>query len=793
MSHPADGPRWHSLASVFLVSFAVLAFEVSLTRVFSVLFSYHFVFLAVSGAVCGLGLGGFGWHLLSRQRRHPIEAGWAALAFALLMPGSIILLFGAAGLLAASPWCSLAILLPFACAGAFLAEVFRLRAADSGRFYQADLAGAAIAALSVIPLIHVTGALYLVFCLGGMAALGAALWSVSHGPRLLSLASIVCGVMLFVSWPLSQESGVLQLRPLRAPASAIEKELVRDLSDPRRALLIDTDWTAYARTDFVRFELPDEGAYVLQLYTDGGTPSTMVPFKGDLEQVSYIRADLPYLAFDMAPRERLLSIGPGGGMDLLWAKLAGFRELDGVEINESVAHLMDRYRGVNGNLYHQPGVHVAVEDGRSFVRRSTRQYDLISSSLTQTATTGTAGLPLVESYIHTQQAFDDYYRHLTPDGRYALVSQERALLLRAALTALAVMRARGIATSDAYSRLVAVGVPNPETLDSPYQYLLIWKRSPLTAADLRPILRAIRLGTAVPIHLPGGPSDAVLGSIPGGAVSLTDARSSSSTGSGVPVDLRPATDDRPFFLDLTPGVPGMLVYFMLASLCAVLLYSLALLARRGDRRRGAGGWLLNFGALGVGFMLVEIPMIEKLILLLGRPTLSLASILFYLLIGASLGSRLSQAWPLETIGRRVAIAAAVVCSLVVVYVLLLGPLVRVLLPFSLPVRLLSLGLIVLPAGVALGVPFPSGLRLMASQWQAEIPWMWGVNGVMSVTGSALAMSASKLIGFNGCFVIAGVLYAGVAVLATRPYLRAGPVIERDRGRKTRGRSKRSAP
>ena len=773
MSADPARPPWPVYASVFLISFAVLAFEVALTRIFSVLFSYHFVFLAVSGAICGLGVGGFGWHMLGLWvRRESLNAGWAALGFALLMPASIVTLFGAASLLSLSPWASLIVLVPFACAGAFLAEAFRQRASDSGRLYQADLAGAAIAAVVVVPLIGFGGALYVVFALGAIAALAAVAWGLVQRHGVLLMASAVTSLLLFIAWPLSAGTGVLQLRPLLRPAEDIEKDLVRQLADTRTSLVVDTEWTAYARTDFIRYDLADEGIYDLQLYTDGGTSSTMVPFKGDLGQVVFLKADLPYLAFDLSPHGSLLSIGPGGGMDLLWGKLAGFGDIQGVEINDSVARLMDRYRRINGDLYHQPGISVAIEDGRSFVRRTNRQYDLISSSLTQTATTSTVGLSLVESYIHTQQAFEDYYRHLTPNGRYAIVTQRQPLLMRAALTAIAVMQANGISATEACGHLIAAAVPNAETLPSPYRYLLIWKKSPVTAADLAPFLRAARMGTVTPIYLPGVPSDSMLADIARGEMKLAQALSVLVTEDGFPVSIRPVTDDRPFFLDLTPGVPGMLLWFVVVSFGAAAVYSAALLARRGRTREKPHGWVLYFGALGVGFMLVEIPLIQKLILLLGRPILSLTAILFYLLIGASVGSRISQSWPLDGLHRRVGVTGLVICTLALLYSAALGSVVNAALPLPLFAKLILLGLLALPVGLALGIPFPSGLRLMSRDWQAEIPWMWGVNGLMSVVGSGLAVATAKLVGFNACLLTAAAIYAAVGA----SMLRAGSLV-----------------
>ncbi|MCJ7795786.1 MAG: hypothetical protein MUQ56_03330, partial [Thermoleophilia bacterium] len=119
MSELGQSRRWGVLGAVFLVSFTVLAFQVSLTRIFSVVFSYHFAFLIVSGAICGLGMGGLGWYLIgARARAGPREVGWLVLALALSIPASVAVLFAGPSLLSASLWAAAIPLLPFAFAGA---------------------------------------------------------------------------------------------------------------------------------------------------------------------------------------------------------------------------------------------------------------------------------------------------------------------------------------------------------------------------------------------------------------------------------------------------------------------------------------------------------------------------------------------------------------------------------------------------------------------------------------------------------------------------------------------------
>jgi len=774
MTEYAPGARrWPLLASVFFVSFTVLSFEVGLTRIFSVMFRYHYAFLAVSGAVCGLGLGGFAWHLLaSRERTARLEVGWAALGLALLIPATIILLFGTSlsSLLAARLWAAFIPLLPFGFAGAFLAEVFRRGAAESGRLYQADLAGAALAAVLIVPLIALSGALHLVFVLGALGAMGAVCWALFARNRRLKMVGLVCAILLLAGWPVSVKADFLRLRPLQTGSLDIAKPMLRDLADPgQRARIIDTEWSAYARTDLVRYELPG-GNFGLQIFTDGETPAAMVAFDGDLRKVHHLTSILPYFAFHLSPKESLLSIGPGGGMDFLLGSLAGFKKMEGVEISASLVRMVERHKDLNGDVYHRPGVSVAVDDGRSYVRRSREKYNLIVSSLTQTATTGNVGVALVESYIHTREAFADYYDHLTAEGRYALVTQSEYLILRAALTAIEVMKERGISPAEGCKHLLILAAPRGEIAETPYRYLLVWKKTPFSPGEIAFAGRVVSAGLGEMVFIPGQGGAPLLSQVARGETTPEEIYSAGVHEGGTHLNLRPATDERPFFLDLSFGVPKVLKGLLIGSLAAAILYTgilLFLRRRAGEGSRGLKRWLAYFSALGAGFMLVEIPLAQKFILFLGKPTLSLAVILFCLLIGASLGSRLSQGWGVDCLRRKVILAGLVVFLLAGAYGLFLSPLLNLFLAWPLAARLVLPIIFLVPLGIALGIPFPSGLRLISLSWRGEIPWMWGINGMMSVAGSVLAAAGAKIIGFNGCLFCAAVIYGGLVLFLPR--------------------------
>jgi len=234
-------------------------------------------------------------------------------------------------------------------------------------------------------------------------------------------------------------------------------------------------------------------------------------------------------------------------------------------------------------------------------------------------------------------------------------------------------------------------------------------------------------------------------------------------------NLRPTNDDRPFFFMLDPGLPLPVEQAGLgAALLALALLAFALLATRQPR----GGWrwigIVAYVALiGIGFMLVKVPLIQRFQLLLGYPVLSIITVLGTLLLAGGLGSLVSQRWPAEGLLRRVIIAAVWVGLVAGLYWLVLPALVRSLLAAPLALRVLTtIGLTAL-LGFPMGIPFPSILRVAGNQDQRNLALLWGVNGAFSVLGSTGAIILSMSSGFSWTLVAGMGAYAVVAVLAWR--------------------------
>jgi hypothetical protein len=773
-------PDWGELVAVAAVSMMVLALEVALTRAFSVLLRFHYVFLAVSLAVCGLGFGGLIDHFLGRRSARPVM-GLAAAGAALLAPAGVIALF-ATPLSAhlTSLWVISFCCVPgFTAAGVFLSRAFSVWGKHSGVLYFADLTGAALSAAGVIVLLQFGGAVNAAFWCSALAAFGAALaWR-----RLpFTVASVALGCVLVFVGLANLHTRTLDLPALRLAGDPLAKPLYQELGDPNSgARLIHSYWNAFARTDVVAYARPDgtldpDGDYYL--YTDGEVPTNILRWRGDLREFAARYRDFIGLyPFRMLRPEKAMLIGPGGGLDVWLALIVGARKIDGAEINPSIPDIVRAYRPFGGPVYDFSGVNIRVAEGRSFLRGVPDRYDIIYMALTKTATTATASMALVESYVHTIEAFRDYHRHLSDRGAVAFVCQNTWVLMRQMLTALAALEAEGLSRQDALGCIGMMSVPPELYRAGPYRHLVMMFRKPQSAARWQEMAKQAVASNLVPIYFPGvyepRPFDLLRDPKVTPAVFVRQADALWFSPGERGLDFGPCPDDRPFVVDLTFGVPAPLRGFLTGTgIVLVVFFALALglvePIRTPFRNRL---WLLYFAGLGVAFMLVEIVLIQTFTLYLGYPVLSLATVLFGILLGAGLGSLLSQGCPVGRCGLMVplAIGALIVLTLVVLTV---SPAVfNASLAWDVRLRSLITLAFVVPVGMLLGVPFPSGVRLAVdAMGAAVVPWLWAINGVASVLGSCAAMAVAKIAGFHTTIILGLGIYllaAGILTLQSR--------------------------
>jgi spermidine synthase len=504
-------------------------------------------------------------------------------------------------------------------------------------------------------------------------------------------------------------------------------------------------------------------------------------------------ADLPYV---LRPGGSTLIIGPGGGYDVMRALLGGCSDVTAVEINPIIVRriMQGRYRDWTHGLYLLPQVHAVVSDGRSYVRRSPRRYAVLQATMVDTwASTAAGALALSESNLYTVEAFREYLRHLQPDGVLALTRwefEQPREALRVVATAMQALREEyGVRDARGYFLLVSDG---PLRRFGVTVTTMIGRR-PFTPGDVERIRSyaaahpPLRVQYAPGMQLGHGPGEVSPAEPNAVYLRLLQSGDAAQFARAYPYDVSPATDDRPFFFYTTrtaavlglvhpPGKAPMdwknnlalflLLSLLILSMVAVLLFLfLPLWLRRMPVQRGSRRDLLYFLCLGLGYILVEMALIQRFGLFLGHPTYALTVVIFGLLAGSSLGSRLGSSGgdPM----RRTRFALPMLVVLLGLAFWRLGTVLHGALSWPLPDRIvLTLALLLVPAFL-MGMPFSAGIRRLGRAQQTMVPWAWAVNAAAGVLGSVLAILLAIHFGMD-CTLASGALCYLLAELLCLP-------------------------
>ena len=778
------------LVGVGCVSAALLMIELALTRIFSVTMYYHFAFLAISIALFGLSASGV-YVYVARTRLASRSTSALlthhALAFAAVTIVSLELLVRVRVGLNYSPSNLLRMLaiytlaaLPFFTGGSVISLAISRLSDRVNVVYGADLIGAAAGCLLLLPLLNAAGAPGVVLVaaiLGGTAAL-----LFTPGGRLGRTAFLA---VLAVGVP-----GCAQMLN-SAPFD------VRDTKGHQQDRVLFSKWNSFSRVAVYdrshgdwslskRYLGPLPETRFMDIDSAASTP--ILRFTGNLQDVSYLRYELTALAYHLktpvtgpgaaasgappAPGFRALVIGPGGGRDLLSALVFGADRVDGVEVNPIIANdvMLGAFRDFSGSIYAHPRVRTFVDDGRSFVRRSTDRYDIIQASLVDTwAATAAGAYTLTENTLYTVEAFTDYLDHLNDDGMLTIT---RWVFdgLRLVSLAQEACAARGWSAAD---RLVIVQQDRVATF--------VLKKSPFTPAEVARLRDlSTQLGFTV-LYAPGQ-----LGAPDNDYARLILAADRQDFYAHYQADVRPTTDDRPFFFHTTKLTDQLQVAFgrsmlfgnglsalltlMGISVLFVVLFVVGPLALSGRELSGSGWfmWLAYFGLLGAGFMLIEVALLQRFVLLLGQPVYSLTVTLFSLLLGTGAGSVLSRRIGSTRVRSRLRLTLIGIVATAGMAILFLPSIVGAAISASHTARILLATALLVPAGVLMGVPLPAGVRLLAAARPELVPWAWGINGALSVIGATLAVFIAMNWGFSVTLLTGAAMYLSATLCLARP-------------------------
>jgi hypothetical protein len=786
-SSPQDGSsarrvvpvRWNQLyLALSFTTLATLILELALTRIFSVVFYYHFAFLAISIALFGLGAGGvFSYVVAARSVDLYRSLGRLLLAGSISVVGALWFLLSRSGGLSYSTLAAvyLAAAVPFFIAGAVVSLAIAEAIERVERAYFFDLAGAAAGCLALIVLLNLLGGPNTLIAASIVYAVAAAIWFNQAGARKSRATAVSLSLLLTGLIVINAKAHLLDIR------SAKDHDL-----PPERF----SAWNSFSRIGVTRDNVSWESGAAWAIIIDADAGTGISPFDWDRGLSSQDRARLlnqgPGFPYALRPAAKTLIIGAGGGYDVARALASGSRDITAVEINPIIADTV--MRGVMASeshgIYSRPEVRLVVEDGRSFVRGSHEKYQVLQATLVDTwASTAAGAFALSENNLYTSDAFFDYLSHLTDDGVLAFTRwgfdppRESLRLVTLAMDALG-----RLGETDPARHILAVREDSARLHGYGALDTVLISRKPFSSRDLDRARELVKEARLESVYMPGDPPRNAFGQL----LASGDTRPFLRR---YRYDVSPVGDDRPFFFytvqprdlwdfvrhasaesedyKVNRAVP-LLFGLMAISLCAtalVLVLPRLLLGARLPKQKGMMTFLWYFLCLGAGYILIQVALIQKFVLLLGHPTYALTVIVFSMLVASGAGSYFSRRLIAGEDARLMRVLAAI-AALVAILAFGASYLVQAATAWPMPFKILATMLSIAPAAFLMGMPFPSGLRRLEERHPPSIRWAWSLNAAASVLGSAGAIFLAIYWGLRATLLMGGILYlCALAVIA----------------------------
>lgn len=509
------------------------------------------------------------------------------------------------------------------------------------------------------------------------------------------------------------------------------------------------------------------------IFKDGNWFTTVQ--KSGREQISnfysHTTAALPYSLF--SPK-KVLILGTGGGLELPHALHNGVQEIHLIEPNRKVTYLLqNEFALINDSIYRDPRISIINEEYRTYVSSTDETYDLIILPYLGEFG-GSVGLEaLNENNIMTIEAFRELMARLNPSGMITL-SVWNDLPPKLSLRSL---------------HLIAESI-HPEKAGQLYQSILsvrswgtltyVFKTEAFDEHQIEQMKEFCVENSFDPFLYPGimAKERSALNEIENSQIfAFTDSILNENAKNMIleyPYNIAAPTDNKPYFHQFLKneklsllfrkkdqssfqelGYFVLVVSFLIISILALIFILLPLFSIH--KKKKVSSWvLLWFAGIGFAYMFVEIVLIKQFILFLGQSVFSASAVISVMLVSSGFGSLYTSKIVLKR-NNLVKITGLIVLVLIS-YSLLLNPLLKIglSLPFYIKI-LLSFFIIAIP-GFIMGMPFPMGLKMTNSMEKTHIPWAWGINGCVSVISAGLAAILAIELGYNSVLLFGAVGY-----------------------------------
>lgn len=761
---------------LFTIALATMVFELALVKLFSVILFSNYAFMIISTALFGFGFSGVFSTLFPKSKEKFLNSRGLVL-FSVLFSLSVV---GAFFVITSIPLhlgeinkpvqmaylavYYITLMVPFFFSGMAIVTIFSLHTDKISTLYFFDLTGAALGCVMIIPLFKYFGAAAVFVIVMGLGFLSAILF---NDFKSKSVTTVLTAALLLIAVVLP----AMKTYPIKV------HDFKRSYRDDMASGNIEySRWSALSKIDIAL--APEVGWK--RLWIDGGTnESALVEFDGHFGsyRVNLLNKLSIAIPHRMKKNADIAIIGSSGGREVLIALNNNPNSVDAIEMDPTIAEIVTQtYGEYIGGIFSDPRVNFVCDEGRSYIKRSRKQYDIIQQVNNFTPIAMASGaINVSESYLLTLDAFEDYWRHLKQDG---LIVFNRHNSFKIALMAQEFLAGKNL---DPATSIVVV-----EAEDRLNNSLYI-KKGPFTPEEISQIeVYAKESGCAV-LYAQNIHDET------NWYVQLLQKGERKKFLALAGVNLDTPTDNRPFFehiervgkIDTSdPHTPRDLLWIdgvkklgnristadltfavllIEASVFSILFIFLPLWYQKKKGTRDAVhksySFLGYFFSIGLAFILIEICLIQKFVLFLGVPIYSIAAVIFSLLFWSGLGSFMTQ--HMRDVNKIPRYIVMITLGLGVIYlasIFFLSDVLNAFLSFGLWKRFSLTGVLIAPAGILMGMLFPLGIRLVDRHAPTLVPWVWGINAYATVIGSIISVMIAINLGFSAVFIIAAGTY-----------------------------------
>ncbi len=777
--------------SIFLFSLTTLALENTLTRIFSVTMWYHYAFMAISVAMLGMSTGAVKVYYsdfakLSEEKINEKIALYGRF-FSLFTIISLLTLLsipfvprttGIGIYTVAFIYVTAAV--PFYFSGVAVALILATKYIHKANaLYASDLTGAAVGSVLFFIMLSITDAISFVIFLASLGLVCA--FMISNKKRDIFLAAMVVLLALF-----NHYTGYFKIEWTKVDEGVETARIERDIEWEKwtpfsRLTVTDADDNAFGwgiSTKMMSL-YPNYKVSQKNLTIDSAAATVITGRDHSIPGLIHLGYDITNMAHYLVNDARVGIIGVGGGRDILSALHFGQKEVWGIEINGQIINAaIDIYRDFTYPFDEFENVHMIEDEARNFFERTDMKFDLIQASLIDSWAATTAGaFVLTENSLYTVEGWKVFFSKLSDKGVLTMsrwhYPYRPGEMLRLLNLAYVTLERSGIEDPAKHILLTTVNYFDDSTPIEEHfgAGTIIVSKKPFRENIIDRFISYCDAFGFDPVLTAGRDGDTVFHE-------LIDPASRVRFIADYPLDVSAPTDNNPFFFNMLKpsalfthkniesmgplstnllAIRNLLSLLLIVTLLATFLIIVPLLIKMKGNSASA---FLNrhtayFGAIGTGFMLIEIALIQKFAIFLGHPTYSILVVLFTVLLFCGVGSYFSK-----SIYNRIGIKGMFI--LIITGVTITGSSNMYILPYfsgwTLFARIIYAFCVMAITGLMLGMPFPTGLRLLGEKHSYKAPWLWGVNGAASVVSTVLAVTISIFYGISTTFFLGLAFY-----------------------------------